>query len=68
MLKDRSHVPQVIKRFFNEIKIQFSASPKLFRIDNALEFVQNDIAIFCLSLGILHQTSCSHTSQQDGVA
>ena len=67
LLKDLSHVPEVIKKLFIKIKTQFSTSPKLFRIDNALEFVQNDITILCSSSGILHQTSCSCTSQKNSV-
>ena len=67
LLKDRFHVPEVIKKFFNEIKTRFSTSPKLFRTDNTLEFVQNNIVVFCCSLGILHQTLCPRTYKENGV-
>jgi len=36
--------------------------------DNALEYTQSEVSHFCTSHGILHQTTCSHTSQQNGVA
>jgi len=36
--------------------------------DNALKYVKMDVSIFCSKNGIIHQTSCSHTSQQNGVA
>jgi len=39
----------------------------MLRTDNALEYVKN-VSIFCFKNGIIHQTSCSHTSQQNGVA
>ena len=52
LLKGRAHVLDVMKEFFKEIKTKFSTSTHLFRMDNALEYVQ-----FCASLGILHQTS-----------
>ena len=67
LLKDRAHVPDIIKTFFNEIKTQFSASPKIFRTDNALGFVQSEIVDFCTFLGILHQPTRPHTSQQNEV-
>ena len=37
------------------------------RTDNALEHVKKDVSIFYSQNGIIHQTSCSHTSQQNGV-
>ena len=32
------------------------------------EFVQSSVQFYCASLGIIHQTTCPHTSQQKGVA
>ena len=61
------HVLDVAKKFFVEIINQFSASSKVFRIDNALEFVQHDFQNYCASLNILHLTSYAHTSQQNVV-
>ena len=43
LLKDRSHVIDVLKIFINEIKNQFAVTPKCLRMDNALEFVQSSI-------------------------
>ena len=68
MLQDRGHIYDVLKTFLSEIKNQFKVTPKFLRTDNALEFVQTKIASLCTSLGILHQTLCPHTSQQNGVA
>lgn len=67
LLKDKDHVPNVIKKFFNEIKTKFLASPKLFHTDNVLKFVQNEIAEFYATLSVLHETTCPHTSQQNNV-
>ena len=61
------HVLDVIKKFFDEITPQFSTSPKKICTDNALEFIQNVLQYYCTSLDIQHQTSCSHTSQQNDV-
>jgi len=61
-------VSSVIESFFNEIKNQFSIFIHVFHTNNTLEYVKNDVSVFCSKNGIIHQTSCSHTSQQNGVA
>ena len=68
LLKERSEVSDVIELFHNEIKTQFSTSIRVFRTDNALEYIKNDVSLFSSKNEIIHQTSCSHTSQQNGVA
>ena len=67
ILKDRVHVFDVIQNFFTEIKNQFSVTPKYLRTDNALKFIQSGIQSYCASLGVIHQTTCLHTSQQNSV-
>ena len=62
------HVLDIVKKFFAEIINQFSTSLKVFRTNNVLEFVQHDLQNYCVSLDIVHQTSCAHTSQQNSVA
>ena len=61
-------MPGLIKLFFNEIKNQSSTFICVFRTDNALEYVKNDVSLFYSKNEIIHQTSYSHTSQQNGVA
>ena len=68
LLKDRSHIYNVLKTFITEIKNQFDVTPKCLYTDNALEFVQSKVESYYASLGIIHQTTCPHTSQQNGVA
>ncbi|KAL0318213.1 UNVERIFIED_CONTAM: Retrovirus-related Pol polyprotein from transposon RE1 [Sesamum calycinum] len=68
LLKNRSQVPTIITSFYNEIYTQFSVNIRILRTDNALEFAQKSVSDFCNSKGILHQTSCPYTSQQNGVA
>ena len=58
----------VIKKKFNEIKTQFCELLRVFRTDNALEYIQRDVSLMCEEQGIVHQTSCPRTSQQNGVA
>ena len=40
----------------------------MLRTDNALEYVKKDVSSFCSKNEIIHQTSYSYTSQQNGVA
>ena len=40
----------------------------MLRTDNALEYVKKNVSIFFSKNDIIHQTSCSHTSQQNGIA
>lgn len=53
--------------FYNLIKNQFGKTVKVFRSDNGTEFVNNKMVQFCKSLGIVHQTSCSYTPQQNRI-
>lgn len=68
MLGQKSETPDVIKKFFAQIKTQFSTVIRIFRSDNGLEFMNSTLQSFFETLGLLHQTSCAHTSQQNGVA
>ena len=65
-VKERSEVPGVIGLFFNEIKNQFSTSIRVLRT-NIWEYVKNDVS-FLSKNDVIHQTTCSHTSQQNDIA
>ncbi|XP_071727720.1 uncharacterized protein [Rutidosis leptorrhynchoides] len=47
-------------------KNQFKRTVKCFRSDNGTEFVNSKVNDFMLSNGIVHQTSCAYTPQQNG--
>ncbi|GJT01388.1 ribonuclease H-like domain-containing protein [Tanacetum coccineum] len=47
---------------------QFEIKVKVIRSDNGTEFVNNKMSDLFTSLGIIHQTSCSYTPQQNGIA
>ena len=64
MLKAKSEVPSLIKFFCKMVVNQFSSSVKTIRSDNGPEF---SLTIFFYKYGILHQTSCVDTPQQNGV-
>ncbi|XP_009767767.1 uncharacterized protein [Nicotiana sylvestris] len=58
----------ILRNFFNMIQTQFGKSMKLIRSDNGGEFVNANCSQIFQSLGIIHQRTCVHTPQQNGVA
>lgn len=63
-LKLKSKVSNHIKQFISMVETQFSVKVKGIRSDNGPEFALQN---FYGSQGILHQTSCVETPQQNGV-
>ena len=68
ILKSRKEVLSRVQHFLLEIITQYETMVKILRTDNALEFTQRAIEELCLAHGIVHQTTCLYTSQQNGVA
>ncbi|KAJ0627129.1 putative RNA-directed DNA polymerase [Helianthus annuus] len=67
LMKNKSEVFENLKGFVNIVKTQFHQSVKCFRSDNGSEFVNNQMKLFCNEHGIVHQTSCAYTPQQNGI-
>ena len=67
LLCNRSEVVTTVTHFITEVVTQYSTMPKILHTDNTLEFVQASLCTFCADRGIIHQTTCPHTSQQNGV-
>ena len=67
-MKNRSDVLSIFRDFTAEIKNQFGTSIKILRTDNAKEYLSSHFQSFLTSQGVLHQTSCAHTPQQNDVA
>ena len=68
IMKSRKEVLSRVQHFLLEIISQYATLVKVLRTDNALEFSQKAIEDLCLAHGIVHQTTCPYTSQQNGVA
>jgi len=62
LLKAKSEVQSNIQNFIALIERQFDSKIKLIRFDNGPEFSLKD---FYASKGIIHQTSCPYTPQQN---
>lgn len=48
------------------VKTQFQTTIKVLRIDNRIEFYNEDVNSFLQELGIFHQTTCVYTPPQNG--
>ena len=68
LMKKRSEMYSIFKSFYMEIKTQFNASLHIFRSDNAREYFHTSLSQFFDDRGIIHQSSCPYTPQQNGVA
>ena len=65
LLKHKSEARTFLIHFIHLVANQFSKTVKIIRSDNGPEFKISD---FYSSKGIIHQTSCVNTPQQNGVA
>ena len=54
--------------FYMERKTQFNASLHIFWYNNAREYFHTSLSQFFDDHGIIHQSACPHTPQQNGVA
>lgn len=68
LLKHKSDVSSIIPNFHSMIQNQFGVKIKSFRTDNARDFFNHNLSSFFQSQGIIHDSSCVHTPQQNGVA
>ncbi|KAL0364081.1 UNVERIFIED_CONTAM: Retrovirus-related Pol polyprotein from transposon RE2 [Sesamum angustifolium] len=67
LLKHKSQVVHTLDKFFKMIQTQFETNVKTVRSNNGTEFVNLQCYTLFTSLGILHQTTCPYTPQQNGV-
>ena len=68
LLKTKGEAPRKIVQFCDMIYNQFGKKVKRFRSDNGTEFINNEVQSYFLNNGILHESSCVHTPQQNGLA
>ena len=67
LMKEWYGLYSIFKSFYMEIKTRFNASLRIFWSDNAREYFYTSLSQFFNDHGIIHQSSCPHTSQQNGV-
>ncbi|XP_071704401.1 uncharacterized protein [Rutidosis leptorrhynchoides] len=67
LLSNKSDTSENIINFVHMFKNQFNKSIKVFRSDNGTEFLNHTLSNFLKQNGIIHQTSCVYTPQQNGI-
>ncbi|XP_074346502.1 uncharacterized protein LOC141685288 [Apium graveolens] len=66
LLSDKSQVSTILAQFFAYVQNHFHTSVKILRSDNGSEFINRSLETCLATLGIIHQTSCTYTPQQNG--
>ena len=67
LMKNHSELFYIFQIFCNMIKTQFAQKIRILRSDNAKEYTSHSFGSYLFDKGIIHQTSCAHTPQQNGV-
>jgi len=65
-IKEKSEASKFLKNFCLMIKTQFGKCVKVIQSDNGAEFTSGPMKQFYGEEGIIHQTSCTDTPQQNG--
>eukprot|EP00268_Persea_americana_P063208 TRINITY_DN8175_c0_g1_i7.p1 TRINITY_DN8175_c0_g1~~TRINITY_DN8175_c0_g1_i7.p1 ORF type:complete len:107 (-),score=6.52 TRINITY_DN8175_c0_g1_i7:1366-1686(-) len=58
----------IFQNFHYMVSTQFQKSIKILRSDSGGEYVSTEFSSFLSNKGIIHQKSCPHTPQQNGIA
>ncbi|KAL0322510.1 UNVERIFIED_CONTAM: Retrovirus-related Pol polyprotein from transposon TNT 1-94 [Sesamum angustifolium] len=66
LLKQKNQVSSILRNFCSLVRNQFDRGIKVLRSDNGTEFINHECQALCNNLGIIHQTSCTYTPQQNG--
>ncbi|CAO2841169.1 unnamed protein product [Amaranthus hypochondriacus] len=67
-LKHKSEVFDVFVKFHTMIRTQFQKQIRILRSDNGKEYVNHKMDKFMSHHGLIHQTTCPNTPQQNGIA
>ena len=67
-MKTQAELFSIFQKFHAEIRTQFNTSIHILRSDNAKEYFSTTFSSSMSSHGIIHQSSCVYTPQQNGVA
>ncbi|RVW74747.1 Retrovirus-related Pol polyprotein from transposon RE1 [Vitis vinifera] len=68
LMKTKDEVNLLFKKFHKVIETQYNAKVRVLRSDNGGEYQSSDLQKYLGGHGIIHQTTCSNTPQQNGVA
>ena len=68
LLKSKSDVSMAFQKFHKMVSLQYNMKIQVVRSDNGSEYVNTELLFFFDMHGIVHQTTCPYTPQQNGVA
>ena len=68
LMKEKSKVETIFKIFYTMVQTQFHEKIQIFKSDNGKEYFNKILGSFFLEIGIVHQSSCNDTPQQNGLA
>jgi GAG-pre-integrase domain/Integrase core domain len=68
LMRSKSEVPDCFRNFHKMVETQYGKRVKILRSDNGTEYINKSMQDFLRSEGIIHQTMCVNTPEQNGVA
>ncbi|RVW12248.1 Retrovirus-related Pol polyprotein from transposon TNT 1-94 [Vitis vinifera] len=68
LMKTKDEVNLLFQKFHKVIETQYNAKVRVLRSDNGGEYQSSDLQKYLEGHGTIHQTTCSNTPQQNGVA
>lgn len=68
LLKEKTEVRNVFQNFHSMIQTQFQTQIQVLRSDNGTEYFNSILGDYLRTKGIIHQSSCPNTPQQNGIA
>jgi hypothetical protein len=68
LMKSKSEVSSLFQQFHKMIATQYQSNIQVIRTDNGGEFINHSLKHYLNSHGIVHQTTCPYTPQQNGVS
>ncbi|XP_060964985.1 retrovirus-related Pol polyprotein from transposon RE2 [Cannabis sativa] len=67
-MREKSEVEQIFTDFYKMIENQFQTKISILRTDNGTEYFNHILGNFLKEKGILHQSTCPDTPEQNGIA
>ena len=68
LLKEKSKAKEIFKNFNVMINTQFQTKIQIFSTDNGTEYFNSILRPYFNEHGIIHQSSCIATPQQNGIS
>ncbi|WKA00241.1 hypothetical protein VitviT2T_018620 [Vitis vinifera] len=68
LMKNKDEVFSVFCSFHEMVKTQYSATIRILRSDNGGEYMHRDFKNYFSHHGLIHETTCPQTPQQNGIA